>query len=426
MADEPVSALRESISMRARRWARKHRTAVAAAAGLLITSTIALAIGTVLITREWNESQAQRNEARVQGQQARQAVHLLTKVADSGFDEQLDPLQKEFLENALAYYEQYTGRATDDATVKLEHGRAYQQMGDIQRKLGRLQESERAYRSAMAMLEPLAGRPNAARESKAALARTRTLLASLLVRRGADKGEAEPLYRQALEGQQALADAADATTLDHLRLAQTLKSQADLLRLNGQFKPAKGVYDQAIAVLEKAHAADPSHSEIRNDLALAFDFRGWTHRELGDFEQAEHDYRHALELLEVLVTEFPTVPRFREALAKACNSLGLIEENTGRLADAEIHLMRELPLVERLAQDFPDRPEYRRQLGRTLMNIGNVLSDQNRGPASEPFLRRAVEVYSPIAGKHPDDVQVRFDLAKAHVNLGELLRAGET
>ena len=71
MADEPVSAARESLFMRARRWARKHRTAVAAAAGLLVTSTIALAIGTVLITREWNEAQAQRNEARVQGQQAR-------------------------------------------------------------------------------------------------------------------------------------------------------------------------------------------------------------------------------------------------------------------------------------------------------------------------------------------------------------------
>ena len=97
MADEPVSACGESLFMRARRWARKHRTAVAAAAGLLVTSTIALAIGTVLITREWNEAQAQRNEARVQGQQVRQAVHLLTKVADSGFDEQLDPLQKEFL-----------------------------------------------------------------------------------------------------------------------------------------------------------------------------------------------------------------------------------------------------------------------------------------------------------------------------------------
>ena len=424
MADEPVSALREPLSLKVRRWARKHRTVVAAAAGLLITSTIALAIGTVLVTREWNEAQAQRNEARAQGQQAQQAVHLLTKVADSGFDEQLDPLQKEFLENALAYYEQFTGRVADQPGVKLEHGRAFQQMGDIERKLGRLSESELSYRKALAMIEPLsgAGRSGAARQANEALARTRTLLASLLVRRGADKGEAEPLYRAALDAQQALADADDATALDHLRLAQTLKSQADLMRLNGQFKPAKIGYDRTIAVLEKSHAAEPGHSEIRNDLALAFDFRGWIHRELGDLDQAEQDYRHAVELLGALVADFPTAPRFREALAKACNSLGLIEENTGRLADAETHLMRELPLVERLAQDFPNRPEHQRELARTLMNLGNVLSDQARTAAAEPFLRRSIEVNTAISARHPDDVQIRFDLAKGHVNLGELLR----
>ena len=46
---------------KALRWARKHRTAVATAAGLLVTSTIALGVGTVLVTRE-------RNEAQVAGQ----------------------------------------------------------------------------------------------------------------------------------------------------------------------------------------------------------------------------------------------------------------------------------------------------------------------------------------------------------------------
>ncbi len=422
MADEPVSAMRESISMRARRWARKHRTAVAAAAGLLITSTIALAVGTVLITREWNEAQAQRNLARTQGQQARQAVHLLTKVADSGFDDQLDPLQKEFLENALAYYEQFTQHIADLPSVQLEHGRAFQQMGDIERRLGRLQESERAYRRAIATLEPLARRPDAPREAQEALARTRTLLASVLIRRGADTGEAEPLYEQAIEAQRALAGAVGSGTLDQLRLAQTLKSRADLLRLNGRFEPAKVAYDEAIAVLEKANAAGASDSEVRNELALAFDFRGWVHRELGDLKQAEQDYRHAVDLLDPLVAQFPTASRFREALAKAWNSLALIEQNLSRLTEAETHLKSELPLVERLAQDFPERPEHRRQLARTLMNLGIVLSDQRRAKESEPFLRRAVEISSAIAAKYPDDVQIRFDLAKTHNNLGDLLR----
>ena len=69
----------------------------------------------VLVSRE-------KTEAETQGQQARHAVQMLTKVADIGFDDQLDPLQKEFLEEALQYYEQFTSRVAHDPGVRLEHG----------------------------------------------------------------------------------------------------------------------------------------------------------------------------------------------------------------------------------------------------------------------------------------------------------------
>jgi serine/threonine protein kinase len=424
IADEPVKAYSEPWITRAARWARRHKTLVSTAAGLLITATIAFAISNVLVSRE-------RDEAETQGLQARQAVHLLTKVADIGFDEQLDPLQEEFLKNALSYYEQFTSRVSRDPSVRLEHGRAYQQMGDIHRKLGRLPESEKAYRQAVEMLEPLTTIGNVGRAAKQSLARARTLLADLLVRRGADKGQADELYRQAADAQKILADTKQdpaATNEDIFRLGQTLKSQADLLRLNGKDPQAKPVYDQAVAELERAHAAAKQaadvkrDAEIRDELAWAFDARGWVRGELGDVTEAEADYRQALDLLEKLVGEFPTVPRHRETLARALNSLGLIEESTGRLADAEGHLRRELELVERLAKDFPDRPEHQRELARTLSNLGSVLLAQDRAGEAEPILRRAVAVNGAIAAKVPDDVQIRLDLAKDHHNLGEVLR----
>ena len=414
LADEPVQAYAERWSTRVLRWARRHKTMVSAAVALLLTATTALAISTILISKE-------KTEAETQGQQARHAVHMLTKVADIGFDDQLDPLQKEFLEEALQYYEQFTSRVAHDPGVRLEHGRVYQQMGDIQRKLGRLPESKQAYLNAITILGPLVTHASAGAEPKRALARTRTLLGDLLVRSGGDKDRAGPLYIQALETQQSLASSPDATTEDHLRLGQTLKSQGDLLRLEGQFAKSKPVYDQAITVLGKARAADAKHSEIRNNLALATDTRGWIHRELGDLKSAQHDYQSALTLLDTLVADFPTVPRYRESLARVCNSLGLIDESTGRLADAETQLRRELPLVERLVQDYPDRPEHSRELARTLTNLGNVLLSQNKRNDSEPILRRAVSVNSAIAAKDSDDVQIELDLAKCHVNLGRFL-----
>ncbi len=424
LADEPVKAFPEPWTHRAARWIRRHKTLVSTAAGLLILGTIALGTSTFLVSQE-------RNEAEAQGQQARNAVNLLTKVADIGFDEKLDPLQEEFLKNALAYYEQFTSRASRDPSVRLKHGRAYQQMGDIHRKLGRLAESENAYRQAVEMLLPLTDRADVGRGAKQALARTRTLLADLLVRRGADKGQADELYQQAVTAQRILADIKQdpaATTEDILHLGQTLKSQGDLLRLNGKDPQAGPVYDQAIAELERAHAAATQaadvkrDAEIRDELAWTFDARGWIFRELGDATKAEGDFRRALQLLDKLVAEFPTIARHREAMARACNSLGMLQQDSGRLGDADRQFRRELPLVDRLAQDFPDRLEYQRELARTLTNLGNVLQLQGQIGAAEPFLRRAIDVNDAILARSRDDVQIRLDLAKDHNNLGEVLR----
>jgi serine/threonine protein kinase len=418
LADEPVKAFAEPWTLRAQRWVRRNRTKVVAAAAALIIATIALGVSTLVVANE-------RNEAEAQGEQARQAVNLLARGADIAFDDQLDPIQKEMLQDALNYYEKFTGRASKDPVVRLEHGHAFQQMGDIERKLGKLDESEKAYHQAIAKLEPLAGiGGDTGRKAKQALARTRTLLGDLLVRNGKDRDKAGPLYTQALEVQRVLADAGQdpaASAVDILRLGQTYRSQGNLLRLDGAFSEARPVYDQAVAELGRALAADAGHSTARNELALALDARGLIERELGDAEAAEKDYRRSIEGLEALVAEFPTVSRHREALAGACSHLGALEQQAGRLDDAEAHLRREVALDERLAGDFPDRLECRRELARGLTTLGNVLQLAGQVAEAEPVLRRAIELNAAIADKSPDDVLFRFQLGMAHHDLGAVL-----
>jgi tetratricopeptide (TPR) repeat protein len=414
LADEPVRAYAEPWTLRAWRWVRRNRVKVTAAAVSVLIAAIALGVSTYVVTGE-------RNEAEAQGQQARRAVHLLTNGIDIASDEQLDAVQREKLQDALAYYERFTSRAAKDPAVRVEQGRDYQRMGDFERKLGRFQDSEAAYRKAIATLEPLTGDARVGRDARRNLARTRTLLGDLLVRHGTDRGRAEPLYAEALKVQQVLADAKQdpaATAEDILRMGQTDKSRGDLLRLDGKRAEAAPAYDRAIAEFERAQAADAKLTEARNDLALAIDARGWVRRELGRLEDAEKDFRRAIDMLEKLVAEFPTVPRHREALARALNSLGLIERDTGRLADAETHFGQELPLVDRLRQDFPDRAEYHRVLARTLSNLGITLSDQHRNDDAEPILVRAVKVNTEVSARSPEDVQIRFDLAKDQICLG--------
>ena len=417
LADEPVHAYAEPWTRRLARWARRHRTAVAAGLGLLLTGTSALAVSTVLIARE-------RNEAETQGQQAREAVHLLVKGGEIGFDDEIDPVQREFLEKALVYFEQYTTRVGDNPGVRLEHAQARQEMGDILRKLGRSAESEKVYRKALDLLRPIAQTdPDASRD----LARVRTLLGDLLVHSGRDKDEAQPLYEEAIKVQEAFATGRSAVPLDWLHLGQSRKSLGDLLRHKGKFSEARPLYDEAITWLDRAQKADLKKGEASGELALALDARGWIERELGEFDKSERDYQSSITILEKLVAQFPTIPRHREVLAKAYNSLALIEQDTSRPAAALANLRRELPLVERLTQDYPDRPEHRRELARTLMNLGNLIVNHDEGTEARTILARAVEINQAIHDKHLDDVQVRLDLAKCRHNLGVFLyNKGET
>jgi eukaryotic-like serine/threonine-protein kinase len=63
LADEPVSCYAEPLAMRAGRWARKHKPAVATAAAALLTATVGLAIGLIFVNAARKETeQARRGE----------------------------------------------------------------------------------------------------------------------------------------------------------------------------------------------------------------------------------------------------------------------------------------------------------------------------------------------------------------------------
>ena len=73
LADEPVSAWREPLSLRARRWLRRHRTAAAAFSGLLVAL-----VGLGIALRYW-----QRAEREEQDQAQKLAMKILTDEDDA-------------------------------------------------------------------------------------------------------------------------------------------------------------------------------------------------------------------------------------------------------------------------------------------------------------------------------------------------------
>ena len=321
LADEPVEAYAEPWTRRAARWARRNRTKVAAAAAP---------------ARDRDDRPGRQHRAglpraeRGRGPGPAGTPRPSTcspRAPTSPSTTSSTRSRRRSSRTPWPTTRSSPAGPSSDPAVRLEHGRAYQQMGDIQRKLGRLGDSEAAYRQAIAMLEPLAGAAGAGREAKRSLARTRTLLGDLLVRRGADKGQAGPLYAPGPRGA-ARPGRRQAGPGRHHR---GHPPPGPDLQEPGRPAAARRQVRRGQAGLRPGHrraragARPPTPSTPRPATSwrwpstpAAGSTASWA-----TLAAAEADYRRAVELLEKLVAEFPTMPRHREALARACNSLGL-------------------------------------------------------------------------------------------------------
>jgi WD40 repeat protein/serine/threonine protein kinase len=77
MADEPMAVYREPLSTRITRWGRRHRTLASALGATLITTVVALAFSTALISREQARTSQQHEQAQANYEDARQQRDLV-------------------------------------------------------------------------------------------------------------------------------------------------------------------------------------------------------------------------------------------------------------------------------------------------------------------------------------------------------------
>ena len=178
LADEPVSAWREPLGRRLRRWGRRHRLVVTGLAATLLVAVAALAVGNLLVARQ--RDLAERNLAF-----ARTVVdEMYTGVADKLDDQkQMDDYQREILEKALAFYERFALPQSRDPSVRLEAARAGLRVGAIRSRLGKIAAAEQADRQAIEVLSRLVADHPAEPVYRDALAQAHQELGDRLPRR---------------------------------------------------------------------------------------------------------------------------------------------------------------------------------------------------------------------------------------------------
>jgi serine/threonine protein kinase/tetratricopeptide (TPR) repeat protein len=429
LADEPVLACPPGAGYRVRRFVRRNRWPVLAAAVfvvLLAAGVVGTTTGLVRALAAEKRAVKDRDEKEDARRRARQALDLMTdEVIEDLLQRQaeLTDQHRDFLRRVLADYEAFAAAGADDPESRRGRAGGLFRVGRIHFLLGEFKDGEAAYRDAAAQFDRVAAE-SAAEE----LARARRNQASCQLNLGVllrDTGrtkEAETafndslgLLRQLEGGPLGPGDVHDAVILCHVNLGILLSD-------NGREKEAEPHYRAALKLAKALAAAAPDRPLNREQVAFGCNNLGILLQDTGRTGEAEEAYREALAVRRKLVAEFPRRPLFRSGLALSCNNLAALLRRTGRLDEAEPLNTEALAVRKRLAAEYPNQPQYRADLVQGYLNLGNIHRDRGRPADAEAAYRDGVAGGTVLAADFPDRPEYRHTLARTHAALGNLIR----
>jgi len=367
LADEPITARRDPLPTRAWRWVRKHRTAAAAAAVLLVGSAgLAVAwrreaaLGTTLAGALNREREANNKLVAANGRIA--AANADLRRANERVTEAKGVADRRLDETLAAVKDYYTGVGEE---VLLEQP----QLVELRKRL--LERPRQFYEKLAAEL--------------AASGATDTQSLKLLTGARFDLG--------------------------------------NILSRVGEHGSAASEFAAAVTASERLAAVHPGVPDYRFDLAGGYTNLGNAKAATGATAEAIASYAKAIEQYERLAAELPGVPDYRQGLAECYTRLGFAQADTGATAEAIAGLGKAVEQFRSLAKDFPQTLEYQYSMGASVCNLGVILRDVGRSNEAEAAFREGVSVFETMFRMTSGDPKVRQSLSNSYRDLSTTLRA---
>jgi tetratricopeptide (TPR) repeat protein len=436
--DRPIRARRPTLAQHLRRWLRRYTLAIVtglvAAALLLLSAVVFLLVSNAAIDRARKEAMQQRDDAQTQRQLARRAVDkMYIQVAERWLAGQprLEPEQREFLEEALHFYQGFAQEQNTDPELRLEAGNAFRRLGEIQEKLGDTTKATEAYNRASALLEQLVADFRHESRYRAALAHSLASLGGLLARLDRRK-EAEKQIQKALLLREELVKESP-EVVDHQReLAYVHADLANAQLAQGRAREAAETQGRAIFLLRTLPAEQANTLECRFRQACCLRDQGWALAIDGRLAEAVESGREALALLEKLSGDWPKDANIRRELAWTLKWLGCYLPEA-RSHEAEAVFRRAIDIYDRLMLDFPAVAVYKRQAALSRKDLGERLKVWYRLQDAEEMFREALHLYEQLVAEiEPaphiywrELVETRHQLERLLGEMGRLMEAAE-
>jgi serine/threonine protein kinase len=453
LADEPVQAGRPSAWYRLRKFIRRHRGPVMAAA-VIVVVLVGGIVGTTLgllraedaraaeekqrglAEASEREAQARKVEAEAQKQRAVEfrdkALDALRAASDEdvakliGEKKELGRDERAYLEAIAKRWQAFAEQEGDDEQAQTLRSEGHVSVAILWDKLGRREEAVAEYEKAEATLTELAAQfPDTAKHQRD-LAATLNNLAVLLKDLGRTQ-LAVTNFERARDLQQKLAERYPAFPAYQQELAGTHENLGIVHAMRHSFGEARTAYERSREIREELRQRFPATPEYRRDLAFSHYNLALLLEATGRRHEARTDFESALGLRAKLAETFPAVPSYRYYEALTHNSLGRLLANfSGRpTADecehARAEFLQAINLQQKLVQEFPLVPRYQQGLADARQNLGLLLKQLEKWDEARQQYEQARLVYERLAAQFPTSPDYQRDLAKSRLDTGMLL-----
>jgi serine/threonine protein kinase len=465
LADEPVSAYRDPLTVRLTRWGRRHRTLVTAGTALLLTATAALAVGLLAVNAAKNETARAKQKTQaaldlVTQEQGRTQEALAAKTAALGRSEQAEqsatrqrrlavqtvhdvvgdinvrlkdrpaqaPLRKALLGRALAGLKDVADAA--DAATAIDRDTAaaighesvlvYVELGDIFFEIeeGGTAEAKKQYGTALELARQVAEADPASAPAQRDLCLAHERLGDVSQRLG-DRNAARQEYEKGLAVRQRLADAEPGNAQAQRDLAASHTKLGDVSMGFGDHKAAREEYGKALAASRKLADADPASARDQRDLAASYVALGNVDLESGDPKAARQEYEKGLDVRRRLADADPASARAQRDLAISHTKLGDVYLRLKDNRAARDAFRKALDICRRLADADPASARAQRDLAMSHSKFGEACQRLGDGQAAEEEFQAALRVRQRLADADPTSAPAQLDLLVSHFKLGD-------
>jgi tetratricopeptide (TPR) repeat protein len=429
-----VLARRAGLVDRAGKWARRHRTIVAAAAVSLTVILVASLVGTVMIAAAQSRTKTALDEAKknlkaseanllranTHFRQLREAVDRFGAYHAEQMKDLpgVEPLRRELLQDTLNYYRDFIRYAGDDPELRADLAVTWTKSAGVADELGDKAAALAGYGEAVKAFQQLATAHPGETRYEADLALCQNNLGLLLAAAGRTN-EAEKAYAAALDIQRRLV-AADPVTADFQRdMALTHGNLGLLARSINQPARAEENYREAIRIQERLAAEHADQPEHRHRLAISYNNLSFLLAKT-DPRKAAESAEKARAIQEQLVASNPTNAEFRSDLALACNNLAALKAFNGQAAEAIASYERAIGIQRQLVRNSPAVTRYRRDLAVSHNNLGRLYSKLKKAEQARKSFEDARTIMQELVDDDRDELSYRSSLGCIENNLGEV------